>query len=191
MKTDNNIVSEINLWAMRDGVWLGLMGVITLSVWRQTILFGVYDIFFLFMLIISVGESFLLTWRYRRNGVGAGEFSFGRGFFHALLTGFYASIWVALVLYLYLRYYDHGMIFAAYAEKVYAPQNLQAMQQLSPEWTAQLNTMSGGRGAAGLADTFRSIGAATYATMPLYAAFTIGPIISALVGLVFRRNKTL
>lgn len=174
---------------MRDGIWLGLIGVLTLAAWRMGIVSGTGDFPFLVLLACGPVMSVWLTKRYRRDVADGGDFAFSRGFIHALFTGFYASVWVALVLFLYLQYFDHGRIFAAYADMVYTPAMMQAMRQISPEWAVAIDTMSGGKGAEGLAATFQSIGAATYATMPLYAAFTAGPVISAVTGLICQRKS--
>lgn len=188
MDTKNNLISEINMWAMRDGIWLGLVGVLTLASWRMGIVNGTGDLPFLTLLACGPVASVCLTMRYRREVAGNGGFSFPRGFTHALFTGFYASLWVALTLFLYLQYFDHGTVFSAYAAMVCAPETADMMRQISPEWADVIDTMSDGRGAEGLADTFQSIGAATYATMPIYAAFIAGPVISTVTGLVCKRR---
>jgi len=189
MKTKNNLIGEINLWAMRDGIWLGLVGVMTLAAWRTGIVNASGDLPFLVLLACGPVVSVWLTKRYRREVARDGDFAFSRGFVHALFTGFYASVWVALVLFLYLQYFDHGTVFAAYAAMVCAPDTMDMMRQLSPEYAVAIDTMSGGRGADGLADTFQSISPATYATMPIYAAFIAGPVISAVTGLICQRRR--
>lgn len=174
---------------MRDGVWLGLLGILTLYVWRMSIVNHIGD--FLFIILIFCGPiiSFFLTRRYRLETVGNNDFTFVRGFTHSLFTGFYASVWVALVLFLYLQYFDHGTVFVAYANLVYSSDGIKAVEQLSPEWRMAIETMSNGRGAEGLANTFQDIGAATYATLPIYLAFIIGPIISIFIGLLCQRKN--
>ncbi len=115
-----------------------------------------------------------------------GTFGFARGFLHALFMGFYASIWVALAVFVYLQYFDNGSIFAAYGHSLETPEMQQYLLQSGVG--AQFDSISGGKGAQGIVDAMQSLGAATYASMSLYLSMIFGPVISTVIGLIARRG---
>ena len=188
MTKHNSIVGEINAWAMRDGLFLGLVGILTLTAWRMSVVQRMGDILFLLLLLSGPVASVVLTRRYRNAVVAEEGFTFTRGFMHALFTGFYASIWVSLAMFVYLQYLDHGVLFAAYAQMVYSPEGMQAAGQIDPRWTAMIDSLSGGRGAAGLSEALRGVGAATYSVMPIYGALVVGPVVSVVAGWLCQRK---
>ena len=53
---------------------------------------------------------------------------------------------------------------------------------------AQFDSLSGGKGAQGIADVMQSLGAATYASVSLYLSIIFGPVISTVIGLIARRG---
>ena len=92
------------------------------------------------MVVFGIVEA--LTGRFRRSVAGAdGAFTFGRGFTHTLFMGFYASIWVAVGIFVYLRYFDNGAIFSDYAATLSRPELQQALQESG--LLEQLNAASG------------------------------------------------
>lgn len=184
---NNEIVSQINVYAMRNGIVLGLFGVATLAVFRHSFDVPFLSTLFLVMLLFTPVLCLWQTLCMRRETVGENEsFGFTRGFLHALFTGFYASIWIALVTFVYLQYFDGGAIFAAYARSLDTPEVQLYLTQTGID--KQLVEMTGQGGAKGLADAMASIGAATYAAMSIYFTLIFGPVISAVIGLVCRRG---
>ena len=129
----------------------------------------------------------VLTGRFRRSVAGAdGAFTFGRGFTHTLFMGFYASIWVAVGIFVYLRYFDNGAIFSDYATALSRPELQQALQESG--LLEQLNAASGEGGLEGLPDALRSVGPAGYAAASLYMAMFATPLIALFAGAVCRRK---
>lgn len=184
---DNNTLGLINQYAMRQGIVLGLYGTATLAAFCMSLYAPLAGILFELMLLASPFMSGYLTFSFRRKTVGRdGAFGFSRGFFHALLTGFYASLWVALAVFVYLQYFDHGALFQAYAKTVSTPEAQAYLKQTGLD--AQLSEMTEGKGAEGVADMMQSIGAATWSALFLYLPFIVGPFISVIVGLVCRRK---
>lgn len=189
MTKGDNPVSEINAWAMRDGIKLGLVGVATMAMWRTSVVQGWGSVLFILLLLSGPVVGVGLTRGFSRYVVDrTGSFSFTHGFMHSLFTGFYASVWVALAIYLYLHYFDHGMVFAAMAQQFYTPESARLFQS-DPQLRVMLDTLSGGRGAAGIAETFSRIGDATYAVMPIYGALFISPLVAIVSGIVCQRRK--
>lgn len=177
----------INWHAMRNGITLGLFGILTLASFKWSLSMPFFSILFNVMIIASPILGGVLTFRFRKAVVGTeGPFSFMAGFLHTMFAGFYASIWIAVAVYVYLHYFDHGMIFAAYAQALDTPE-MQQYLQLSG-MNAQIEELTGTGGVQGLVDAMQAAGAAPYATFSIYSSLIIGPFISAVVGLMARRR---
>lgn len=180
-------VGLINNYAMRDGIVLGLFGIASLAVFLWSFKIQFFSTLFVVMLFASPFLACFLTFRFRTDSTEPGEpFGFLRGFLHALFTGFYASVWIALCTFLYLQYFDHGMIFEAYRQSLHSPETTAYLRQSGME--AQINLMTNGKGVDGMVDMMQSLGSATYAAMSLYCALIAGPFISVVIGLVCRRR---
>lgn len=180
-------IRDINAAAMRGGVSLGLFGILTLFFFKCSFTIPFCSTLFGVMLLGAPVLATVLTLRHRGFVAGlTGAYPFLQGFLYALFMGFYASIWVAVAIYVYLQYFDQGKIFAAYAAQLDTP----AVQAYLREtgMAAQLNEISGGRGAQGLAEMLQEVGAATYSALSLYMSFVIGPLISVFIGLICRRR---
>ena len=177
----------INAHAMRNGITLGVFGFLTLACFKWSLSIPFFSILFNVMLLASPILGGILTFRFRKATEGSeGSFSFMAGFLHAVFTGFYASIWIALGVFIYLQYFDHGMIFATYGQLLDTPE-MQQYLQISG-MNAQIEEMTGGTGVQGLVDAMQSAGAAPYATFSIYLSLILGPFISAIIGLVARRR---
>ncbi len=183
----NETVRQINAYAMQDGVSLGLFGILSLAAFRGSFAQPFLSTLFSVMVFAAPFLAAALTFRFRNVAAGkGGNFTFASGFLHALFTGLYATLWVSLCVYVYLHYFDHGAIFAEYARALETPESQVYLQQTGLK--DELDMISGGRGAQGLADAMRAIGAATYAVVPIYFAVIFGPLISALIGAAARRS---
>lgn len=184
---DYNAFQQTNAYAMQNGLWLGLWGWLSLVAFRYS--FGSVLGSNLLMLMTLAGPvlGVVLTGRFRRSVAGAdGAFTFGRGFTHTLFMGFYASIWVAVGIFVYLRYFDNGAIFSDYATALSRPELQQALQESG--LLEQLNAASGEGGLEGLPDALRSVGPAGYAAASLYMAMFATPLIALFAGAVCRRK---
>lgn len=184
---NNSPISQVNAFAMYDGVVLGLFGLLTLYVSKLSFSEPFFSTLFLLMLIGSPVLAAFRTFRFRRIVTEPGApFTFTRGFLHALFMGFYASIWVALGIFLYFSYLDHGSYFASFGASLARPEIQESFD--ASGMTETINLMTNGRGVEGLVDDMQAIGAATYAALALYSVLIFGPFISLLIGLLARRG---
>lgn len=183
----NNTFQQTNAYAMQNGLWLGLWGWLSLVAFRYSFSSVLCSNLLMLMTLAGPVLGVVLTGRFRRNVAGAdGAFTFGRGFTHTLFMGFYASIWVAVGIYVYLRYFDNGAIFSDYAAALSRPELQQALQESG--LLEQLNAASGEGGLEGLPDALRSVGPAGYAAASLYMAMFATPLIALFAGAVCRRK---
>ena len=184
---DYNAFQQTNAYAMQNGLWLGLWGWLSLVAFRYSFSSALCSNLLMLMTLAGPVLGVVLTGRFRRSVAGAdGAFTFGRGFTHTLFMGFYASIWVAVGIFVYLRYFDNGAIFSDYAAALSRPELQQALQESG--LLEQLNAASGEGGLEGLPDALRSVGPAGYAAASLYMAMFATPVIALFVGLVCRRK---
>lgn len=183
----NNTFQQTNAYAMQNGLWLGLWGWLSLVAFRYSFSSVLCSNLLMLMTLTGPVLGVVLTGRFRRSVAGAnGAFSFGRGFTHTLFMGFYASIWVAVGIFVYLRYFDNGAIFSDYAAALSRPELQQALQESG--LLEQLNAASGEGGLEGLPDALRSVGPAGYAAASLYMAMFATPLIALFAGAVCRRK---
>ena len=183
----NNTFQQTNAYAMQNGLWLGLWGWFSLVAFRYSFSSVLCSNLLMLMTLAGPVLGVVLTGRFRRSVAGTdGAFTFGRGFTHTLFMGFYASIWVAVGIFVYLRYFDNGAIFSDYAAALSRPELQQALQESG--LLEQLNAASGEGGLEGLPDALRSVGPAGYAATSLYMAMFATPVIALFVGLVCRRK---
>lgn len=183
----NNTFQQTNAYAMQNGLWLGLWGWLSLVAFRYSFSSALCSNLLMLMTLAGPVLGVVLTGRFRRSVAGAdGAFTFGRGFTHTLFMGFYASIWVAVGIFVYLRYFDNGAIFSDYAAALSRPELQQALQESG--LLEQLNAASGEGGLEGLPDALRSVGPAGYAAASLYMAMFATPLIALFAGAVCRRK---
>lgn len=183
-----NFVKEANQRAMHDGIALGLFGLATLWAFKESFLHPFCSSLFAVMLIGGPVLALALTLRFRRDTAGNAEpFTFSQGFLHTLFTGFYASIWVALGIFVYLQYFDHGSFFAAWQKSLEQPAMKVYLEQ--PEVIQSINEITNGRGISAWGETLQRIGAANYAALSIYATIVVDPFIALLCGLIARRNR--
>ena len=183
---NNENVKQINAFAMRNGIVLGLFGILSLVVFKWSFSVPFCSTLFGVMLLCSPILATYQTIRFRQSIAGeVSEFGFMRGFLHALFTGFYASVWVALFTFVYLQYFDHGSIFAAYGHSLDTPEMKTYLQQSG--MNAQLSQLTGRSGVQGLVEAMQSLGATTYASLSLYSSIIFGPVIAAVIGLITRK----
>lgn len=183
----NNTFQQTNAYAMQNGLWLGFWGWLSLVAFRYSFSSVLCSNLLMLMTLTGPVLGVVLTGRFRRSVAGAdGAFTFGRGFTHTLFMGFYASIWVAVGIFVYLRYFDNGAIFSDYAAALSRPELQQALQESG--LLEQLNAASGEGGLEGLPDALRSVGPAGYAAASLYMAMFATPLIALFAGAVCRRK---
>ncbi len=183
---NNDNVKQINAFAMRNGIVLGLFGILSLVVLKWSFSIPFCSTLFGVMLLCSPVLATYQTVRFRQAIASEiSDFGFMRGFLHALLTGFYASVWVALFTFVYLQYFDHGSIFEAYGHSLNTPEMKTYLRQSGID--AQLAQMTGKGGVRGLVEAMQSLGASTYASFSLYCSLIFGPVIAAVIGLITRK----
>ena len=184
---DYNAFQQTNAYAMQNGLWLGLWGWLSLVAFRYSFSSVLCSNLLMLMTLAGPVLGVVLTGRFRRSVAGAdGAFTFGRGFTHTLFMGFYASIWVAVGIFVYLRSFATGATFRDSAAALPRPESQQALQESG--LLEQLNAASGEGGLEGLPDALRSVGPAGYAAASLYMAMFATPVIALFVGLVCRRK---
>ena len=111
-------------------------------------------------------------------------FTFGRAFLFVFTTGFYASIWIAAFVFLYLAYWDNGYIFNAYESLLSSPEYAGSMQQSGLMNSLNANSVSD------MIDAMRSISPAGYASSVIYMSFMTNPSSTPYISLLIMPEKS-
>ncbi len=176
MKQNTSKFGQTNAFAMQYGLFLGIWGILSIV---TVVLSMKYTSLSFIGLIMMVGSPILsgyFTMRFR-DSVMQPEFgfTFGRGFLFTFLMGLYASLWIALFSYVYMRWFDAGSVANLYEEALNHPDYREAFRQ------------SGVR-AEEIVKMYRSIPPAGYAGSFIYITLLTAPFISAIIALIARRS---
>lgn len=184
---NNEMLRLINAYAMRNGIMLGLWGILTLTVFKYSFTIPLMSTLYGAMLLGSPVLATFLTIKFRGEILGEREsFSYLHAFLHTLLMGFYASIWIALFIYVYLQFFDHGTFFENYGNTLNSPEMQQYIRQTGLE--NQMQQITGSNDVNTFVDILQSFGAANYAALELYTSLFISPIISAIIAIFCKRK---
>ncbi len=184
MNQNSNKFKQTNAFARQYGLLLGLWGIVSLAVMVAALKWDALSFLNMVMYIGSPILAGFFTVRFRRSVSTPEEgFSFGRGFLFTFITGLYASIWIAVFVFVYLAYIDHGFVFALYEDAFKKPEVMAQLRQ-----SGMLEQLDGLGGIAGLVDGMRRIPPANYAGIIIYMTVLSAPFISAAIALICRRS---
>ena len=179
---------QANAFAMQYGLLMGALGVITLAAFAGSLKFQWMSFITMAMTSISLFAAYMMTARYRDTVKTPDEsFSVAQGFLFTFGVSIYASLWIALVVYLYLAYFDNGWIFDQYLSMVTSPEYTSELRRSGME--GQIKAMTGGGGMKAMVDALRSLPAVQYAGMVIYFTLLSSPIISLIIAFICRRTS--
>ena len=179
--------SQINAFAMQNGVILGIWVLLSQFAMVGSFTYEVLSLVSALMMLFSPILLFILTKSYRNSVAPVGFFTVTQGFLNAFLTSVYASVWVSLLVYVYLTFFDNGYVFDAYIEYFNRPEVQEILAQ--KEMQAQLAIALQGMTIQEVVDGLRFIPPATYAGMIFYLNLLFSPVISLLIGLFLKSYK--
>lgn len=174
MEKNNSLFKQTNAYAMQYGLWLGVWGFLSLVI----MVAAMTSAFFSYLNVLTFyGSPFFaayLTGRFRRAVmVPESGFSFGRGFLFTFMMGIYASVWIALGVYVYLAWFDHGYVYDVYEQVLSQPEYAAQLSR-----NGMLDALTQGKGVSGMVDALRAISPANYAGMVIYLTFFSAPVFS-------------
>ena len=109
---------------------------------------------------------------------------------HTLLTGLYACVWIALTVYIYLKFFDGGAVFDAFAALVSQPENAALFEQLEGlGYLEDIYAATGAMNMTEVVDIMRELSPANYAGMIVSTTLITAPIISAIIALFTMRRS--
>lgn len=177
---------QTNAFAMQYGAVMGVWGLVANACFVGSFSVPGLSMLFLLLTVSSPVLAVFLTRRFRGHVAPQGPFMFHQAFLHTLLMGVYAAIWVALGVYVYLAYFDHGFIFDAYLNSLTDPALQAEMERLG--MTEQIAMMTGGGTPTDFVKALQAIPPANYAAMTLYMNLLLAPLISLFVAMACRRS---
>lgn len=180
-------LKQTNAYAMQNGALLGGWSLLCGALLVAAMSWSGAGWYFVPLAWATPVVCTLLTLRFREKVAGrTGCFSFGRGFAHTFLMSLYASVWLALGVYLYLAYFDHGAVFDAYGRMLADPSVAADLERSG--MAAEIDLLTEGRGPVALADMMRAIPTASYSAMVIYFAILSSLPVSAIIALIARRK---
>jgi hypothetical protein len=177
-------IKQINAYALQYGLFLGLLGIASLILTGLSLRTPDLSFISLPVTLSSPFVAFLFCRRFRSQTATEEEgFSFANGFFFTFIMGLYASIWIAMFVFFYLRFFDHGYIFDAYSALLHDPATYQQLQE-----DGLLETLDAAGGIDAVIDTMRLTAPINYAGMVVYTTVISAPIVSCIIALIARRT---
>lgn len=181
---------QTNAFAMQYGLLLGLWSLAGLFVMFACLLDSQWSALGQTMLIGSPFLGAFFTLRFRNAVTQPGDaFTFGRGYLHTLFMGLYASLWIALGVFVYFSYFDGGRFVDILQQWVAQPANAQSLQLLESQGMFdEIYRDFSVDSFSDVLDTFRNVPPAAFAGMILYWTLLSAPVISIFVGLFAMRR---
>ncbi len=176
---------QTNAYAMQYAVVLGLWHIATLSMVMLSLTNPSWSLPAIFMLPGGFFLALVLTRRFRKEVGGESGFSVYHGFLHTLLMGLFASVWLALFVYLYMRFADALWIFDAYRLQLNEPATVEALN--ASGMMEELKNLTGSDSPAAIVDILQDIPPMTYAASMLYMSMLASPICALIIGIVCRK----
>lgn len=187
--TNTNIppFSQTNAYAMLHGLLVGVWSVAVFTVFVWSLSNPALSTLYLFAVMMSPVLVIMTTIRFRREVAEANSrFTFGRGFSHTLLVSVYGSLWLAIAIFVYLTWLDHGFIFDAYTAQWQTPEMIDLFK--ATELDKQIAEATGGLTPVQMIDAMRQVSPPNYAVMAVYGGFMAGMPLALIGGLLCRRS---
>lgn len=184
----NNGFRQTNAFAMQNGILLGL---VALSGFAAFVCSFAYPLLSSLSLILILGSPVVavsLTLCFRNAVAGkAGAFSYARGFSHTFLTILYASVWLAIGVFVYFAYLDKGFFLDSYVSVLQRPEIQEGLKS-SPLWQ-QLPQHADGKELEEIVEMMRGISPASYSALMIYLGLAGGLPCAVAAGLICRRGS--
>ena len=183
----NSLFAQANAYAMLHGLYFGLMGMVSVALFRIGINHEWAGMLGYAAVLASPFVAVMLTRRFRDEVMtpGAG-FSFSRAYVHSLLMGFYSGIIVAVFVAVYMTWFDHGSTFDAYQAMLSRPDVVEAMKMSGMD--KQFVLVTGGKTMTQVVEKMREIPPSNYAASLIYMNLFAAPLISLVVAAFCRRH---
>lgn len=183
----NSLFAQANAYAMLHGLYFGLMGMVSVALFRIGINQDWAGMLGYAVVLASPFVAVQFTRRFR-DEVMTPEmgFSFGRAYIHSLLMGFYSGIIVAVFVAVYMTWFDHGSTFDAYKEMLSRPDVVEAMKASGMD--NQFVLATGGKTMAQVVEEMREVPPANYASSIIYMNLFAAPILSLVVAIFCRKS---
>ncbi len=139
---ETNFFRLANAGAMRQGVFFGLWWVMGFACVIGSFSAPLLALLTFFFFVSTPVLGGVLAVRFCRDS-GRTDLSVGRLYLYGVLLYFYASIWLAVAVYVYFAFMDDGFFFGCYLDYLHRPE-VQA-QLSTPALQSELSQLTGGK----------------------------------------------
>lgn len=185
MTETQKILNIANSYAMQNGIYLGIWGILSLVLNVLALTQAWIQLPALILFLSSPFFACWLTFRFRREvaPLPTMSFTFTEGFLHTFFCGLYASLWVALFVYIYLRFLDGGYVFDLY-EQILSASDVQQSLRASG-MSAMFEQMGGVKG---MVEQLRAMPSSSYASTFFIYSLILDPFFSLIIGALSNRK---
>ncbi len=146
---------QTNAYAMQLGAFFGIYWSIAFFVLAagfagNSLLQLLHFIMMMSIPFVGIALAKYFERQVRQDGI----VTFGRGWLFGFLLYFYAGVIHCVVLYVYFRFYDHGVFFENYLAFLNRPENKQILE--APEFKQQMEQMLSAAGFSSLEEAVKS-----------------------------------
>ncbi len=183
----SSLFAQANSYAMLHGLYFGLMGMVSVAMFRIGIVYNWVSMLGYILVLASPFVAVKLTRRFRDevNPPGYG-FSYARAYVHSLLMGFYAGIIVAVFVAVYMTWFDQGSVFDAYQSVLARPDVVETMKASGME--QQFKAATSGKTMTQIVEEMRQVPPANYAASIIYMNLFVAPVMSLIVAAFCRKS---
>lgn len=185
MQQSSSKFKQTNAFAMQYGIALGMWGILSMVIMALSLKVTSISLLSSIITFCSPLIAYILTVMFRKNVALPNEgFSFGRAFLFTFVMGFYASVWIALFVFIYLSYIDNGYIFNAYESLLSNQDYAGSLQQSGIIESVNASSISE------MIDIMRNIPPANYAASIIYMSVLANPVISLVIAAICQRKPS-
>ena len=178
--------SQINAYAMQHGLLMGIWHIVNSLSFIYSVISGQAFLISLLMFCLTPICIYFLTNKYRKELLPQKTFTLTQGFLHTFLMLFYASLWQALALYIFMGHFDHGQLLDSYLMQIQDPAFIEAMQQTGLD--QDLHLALNGVSLEDAIKNLKTIPPSFYALMVINTNLVWAPLFSLLVAFITRRT---
>lgn len=180
---ERNFFRLANANAMKQGLFFGLWWVVGFATAISCFSYPLMTVFAFFFFFTAPFVGGIQSYRFKLTAAGE-PYTLGQLYVHGVLLYLYASIWLAVAIYVYFAFLDGGAFFGAYLDYLHRPEV--AAQLSTPVMQAELNRMTGGEGIDSLVQAMAATPPSVFAANAITTNVMVGFILALPTALVVR-----
>lgn len=130
---------QTNAFAMQYGLFFGIYWIVGFALFINSLRVEAFGLLYLLLMLSIPFVGWKFTRGFRNRVRGSGSLPFGRLYLFSAALYFFASILLAVAVYIYFAYLDQGAFFQAYADYLNRPEVQKTL--FAPSLSAYMNSL--------------------------------------------------